>query len=143
MTPARGPGKPREEPGARCAHMAWPQKGAEQMPGGTSHEDSLLPDELAVHGDQPEVHLEQELEHTQLLPQVPLSLRAVAVDGDEQAFSELWAQQADVSQPPGSPLTCPDPWGQLGDDQVPGNLIRLPMESREEGHRPQDHTLTS
>lgn len=80
------------------------------MPGWTRREDSLLPDELAVRGDQPEVHLEQELEHTQLLPQVPLGLRAVAVDGDEQAFSELRAQRADVSQPRGAPLTCPDPW---------------------------------
>lgn len=52
--------------------------------------DSLLPDELAVHGHQPEVHLEQVLEHTQLPPQVPLALAVVSVDGDEQTLSKLW-----------------------------------------------------
>lgn len=51
--------------------------------------DSLLPDELAVHSHQPEVHLEQVLEHTQLPPQVPLALTVVSVDGDEQALSKL------------------------------------------------------
>lgn len=68
-------------------------------------EDSLLSDELAVHGNQPEVHLEQVLEHTQLLPQVPLTLCVVSVDSDEQAFSKLQAQQS-------TDVTCPHPWGQ-------------------------------
>lgn len=56
---------------------------------GTSHEDSLLSDELAIHSDQPKVHLAQVLEHAQLPPQLPLALRAVSVDGDEQALSKL------------------------------------------------------
>lgn len=56
---------------------------------GDHQEDSLLSDELAIHSDQPEVHLEQVLEHTQLLPQVALAFRVVSVDGNEQAFSKL------------------------------------------------------
>lgn len=51
--------------------------------------DSLLPDELAVHSHQPEVHLKQVLEHAQLPPQVPLVLTVVSIDGDEQALSKL------------------------------------------------------
>ena len=70
---------------------------------GDRDEDSLLSDEPAVHGDQPEVHLEQALEHAQLLPQVALALRVVPVDGNEQAFSELQAEGAGVSQPRGTP----------------------------------------
>ena len=51
--------------------------------------DSLLPYDLAVHGHQPEVHLEQVFEHAQLPPQVPLALAVVSVDGDEEALSKL------------------------------------------------------
>lgn len=91
------------------------KKAPGEGPEGTGREDSLLSDELAVHRDQPEVHLEQVLEHAQLLPQVALALCAVSIDGNEQAFSELQAQRAFVSQPHGTPLTSPDVWGQEGD----------------------------
>lgn len=75
------------------------ERGSEQHPG-----DSLLSDELAVHGNQPEVHLEKVLEHAQLLPQVPLALGVVSIDGNEQALSKLQAQwSVGVSQPQGTP----------------------------------------
>lgn len=72
-------------------------------PKGDRDEDSLLSDELAIHGDQAEVHLEEVLEHTQLLPQVTLALRVVSVDGNEQAFSKLQVEGAGISQRQGTP----------------------------------------
>lgn len=80
----------------------------------TSQEHSLLSDELAVHSDQPEVHLEQVLEHAQLLPQVPLALCAVSADGDEQALSELQAQRAPISRHQGTPSWALTPGGSRG-----------------------------
>lgn len=72
-------------------------------PKGDRDKDSLLSDELAIHGDQAEVHLEEVLEHAELLPQVALVLRVVSVDGNEQAFSKLQAEGAGISQCQGTP----------------------------------------
>ena len=55
-----------------------PREGFSTVP-----QDSLLSDELSIHSHQPEVHLEQVLEHAQLLPKVPFTLCVVSVDGDE------------------------------------------------------------
>lgn len=117
-------------------------------------EHSLLSDELAVHSDQPEVHLEQVLEHAQLLPQVPLTLCVVSADGDEQALSELQAQRAPSSWPQGTPSRALTPGGCRGGSGPRGWMRQfLPFEGvsssrsgeggtwtavelRGEGHRP-------
>lgn len=79
---------------------------AKALLGSAEASDSLFPDELAVHSHQPEVHLEQVLEHTQLPPEVPLALTLVSIDGDEQALSKLWVVTS-VSWSPGDSLCLP------------------------------------
>ena len=75
--------RPREVPGSSRGRVGpaaspRPREGLSTVP-----QDSLLSDELSIHSHQPKVHLEQVLEHAQLLPQVPFALCAVSVDGDE------------------------------------------------------------
>lgn len=98
------------------------ERGSAQYPG-----DSLLSDELAIHGNQPEVHLEKVLEHAQLLPQVPLALGVVSIDGNEQALSELQAQRSvGVSQPQGTP-SPPRSLGTVRGAQIPGHFVKMQL----------------
>lgn len=98
------------------------ERGSAQHPG-----DSLLSDELAIHGNQPEVHLEKVLEHAQLLPQVPLALGVVSIDGNEQALSELQAQRSvGVSQPQGTP-SPPRSLGTVRGAQIPGDFVKMQL----------------
>lgn len=127
---------------------------------GDRHEDSLLPDELAIHRDQTKVYFEQVLEHTQLLPQVALTFRVVSVDGNKQAFSKLQAEGLMSASPRGAlPVLIPeDSEGRLRSQgtlrgrnfclmkeskvQDQGEACGQPTELREEEHGPQSYTLT-